>query len=475
MNYNFENSLTARDCKRHIPHTFVLPAACGQMDIDFRFAPQRVHGVDNLLTLAVFDPRRGSSPHGFRGAGHRGGGAHHVHISATEATPGYLPGLLPAGEWTVEIDTHMIMPGEAVHYELDITIAENANTTALAAVEFTAGPSLPPPVRPGAVRGAGWYRGDLHTHTHHSDAAGLTVASLLQVARAYELDFVFLTDHNTISGLAEMDALSAPDLLAAGGIELTTFWGHALCLGTRDWVDWRVRPDDDAMARIAAAAYANGQVFVIAHPQSEGDPGCTGCAWRYGRMMPGNAQLVEIWNGPWRGGSNEAALALWYDWLNQGLRLVATAGTDVHGSEHVGKVKPGFNVVYAEALTEAALLKALCAGRLYLSAGPQLVFQAQDAAPDAAQGAGGKTWISGDTVAHLAGPRPISLAVAWDDCPADAQMRVMANGRLMNQQPAGVRGQYAWDMRPEQADWVTVEIRGGNGDMLAVSNPIFLH
>ena len=132
------------------------------------------------------------------------------------------------------------------------------------------------------------------------------------------------------------------------------------------------------MARIAAAAYASDQVFIIAHPLSAGDPGCTGCAWRFGEMMPGNARLVEIWNGPWRGDShNEATLALWYDWLNQGLRLAATAGSDTH-SRHSYAARPGFNVIYAESLTEPALLSGLRAGRLYLSAGPQLAFEAED-------------------------------------------------------------------------------------------------
>ena len=122
-------------------------------------------------------------------------------------------------------------------------------------------------------------------------------------------------------------------LLTAGGIELTTFWGHALVLGTRRWIDWPVRPGTGGMERIATAAYTSNQVFIIAHPLSDGEPGCTGCAWRFGDMMPGSARLLEIWNGPWHGSSNnEQTLALWYDWLNQGLRLAATAGTDVHST-----------------------------------------------------------------------------------------------------------------------------------------------
>ncbi|MBI4641797.1 MAG: CehA/McbA family metallohydrolase [Candidatus Tectomicrobia bacterium] len=449
MHYHFEGSLTARDCKRHIPHQFVVPANSGQMDIHLRFAPHGVHNITNMLTLAVFDLG------GFRGAGHRDGASHRVHIGVIEATPGYLPGPLPAGEWIAQIDTHMIMPGEAVYYWLDVTITEETSkgieTKVLRKARFRKIPQ----------RGAGWYRGDLHSHTHHSDAGERTVAELIQTARDYRLDFIFLTDHNTTAGLDEMDASATGDLLTAGGVELTTFWGHALCLGTRAWVDWRVRPGTGDIARLATTTYANDQVFIIAHPQATGDPACTGCAWRYGEMMPGSARLIEIWNGPWGGDSNNAeALSLWYDWLNQGLCLVATAGTDTHSTQDYA-AKPGFNVAYAEALSEAALLKALRAGHLYLSADPRVTFEARSES--------GERWIIGDTVT-----KPVTFTVIWANCPDDAQIRLIVNGRLLNQWMGGAHGEYEWNMTPDQADWVVVEIRGGNGGLLAITNPIFL-
>jgi hypothetical protein len=298
MHYHFEGNLTARDGKRHIPHQFVAPANGQAIEIRLRFAPHTVHGMANMLTLTVFDPDE------FRGAGHRHGADHQARIGPTVATPGYVPGSLPAGPWIVQIDTHMIMPGRAVHYPLDITIAEGASVG-------SERPRLQQAGKP-PQRGAGWYRGDLHSHTHHSDAGERTVAELLQTARDYGLDFIFLTDHNTTAGLETMDAAAAEDLLTAGGVELTTFWGHALCLGTRAWMDWRVRPGSGDMARIAADTYARDQVFIIAHPQAIGDPYCTGCTWRFGEMMPGSARHLEIWNGPWQADSNnEAALALW--------------------------------------------------------------------------------------------------------------------------------------------------------------------
>jgi hypothetical protein len=446
---HFEGTLTARNCKRYIPHQFSVAPNSRQVHIHLRFAPYRVQGINNLITLTVFDPE------GFRGAGHRGGDSHDVRMSTREATPGYIPGPLPAGAWTAEIDTHMIMPGEPVRYQLDITVTGDTGSTR---------PAPPPPkTDPTGTprRGPGWYRGDLHTHSNHSDAGKTTVADLVEAARAYGLDFVFLTDHNTTSGLAEMDAAAGDDLLTAGGIELTTFWGHALVLGTSRWIDWRVRPGTGEMARIATAAYANDQVFIISHPLSSGEPRCTGCTWRYGDMMPGSAEVVEIWNGPWHGDSNnELALALWYDWLNQGLRLAATAGTDVHSLHNPG-VTPGFSVIYAENLSEAALLTALRAGHLYLSAGPQVSLQARSES--------GERWLMGDSVAQ-----PADFSFSWANALAPAQMRLIVDGRLLEQRSVAEHGEYRWSMRPDQAHWVLVEMRDNKGEMLAITNPIYM-
>lgn len=445
MNHQLhEGILTARDAKRHIPHHFTVPQNSVRLTLTLRFSPYHVHNADNMLTLTLFDPA------GFRGAGHRGGDEHIVQIGPASATPGYEPGPLPPGEWIAQIDTHMIMPGEPVRYTLTVEVEQG-----------TAAPVAPPqpPVQPARRRGPGWFRGDLHSHTDHSDA-DRSVADLVQAARTEGLDFIFLTDHNTVSGLAEVQRLGDERLLTAGGIELTTFWGHALVLGAHTWVDWRFRPGAGDITRIAAAAMAHEQLFIIAHPQSLGDPYCTGCIWRYPEMMPGSAQLVEVWNGPWAGDSNnEPALALWYDWLNQGLRLVATTGTDTHSNDDYGR-RPGFSVVYADELSEAALLRAVRAGHLYLSSGPTLRFSAQNDA--------GKSWLMGDEV-----DQPVTLTIAWRDCPPGAEARLLANGRLWTVWPCASAGEQQLPVTPALADWYVVEVRTANGELLALTNPIF--
>jgi hypothetical protein len=314
--------LTEKEVKQHLLHPFELPAQAIELDIILHFTPARVNNISNMLCLTLFDPL------GFRGAGHRGGDTHRVQLSHSQATPGYQPGPLPAGQWTVEIDTHMIMPGEPCHYQLEIAIRTSPDTLS-EQVERAASQSSP--LAPG--RGPGWYRGDLHAHTRHSDG-DYEVQGLVETARQRQLDFITLTDHNTVSGLAEMEQFTSSELLTMGGLELTTFWGHALCLGRRTWLDWRVGLGQHSMADIAQEVTAAGQLFIIAHPCAIGDPWCTGCDWRYEEMKPGSGHFVEIWNGPWGGDSNnEQALALWYSWLNEGYRLVATAGSDAHRPE----------------------------------------------------------------------------------------------------------------------------------------------
>jgi hypothetical protein len=209
-----------------------------------------------------------------------------------------------------------------------------------------------------------------------------------------------------------------------------------------------------------------GSIFIIAHPGSVGDPACTGCAWRFGEMMPAGARFVEVWNGPWAGDSgNEVALSLWYDWLNQGHRLTATAGTDSHGPGAYApdgtEGLPGFTVVQAAACTERALLNGLRQGRCYLSAGPRLDFAAFDAD-------GGRHEMGEQITA------PASLKLSWDVVPLGAQGRLLANGRLLDTWPCAGEGERTWALSVDTADWLVVEIRDATGWMLALTNPIHL-
>ena len=458
MQTSFSDTLTDADVKRHISHQVDVPAGCTELTIQLNFEPAAVDNIRNMLTLTLFDPT------GFRGAGHRGGNEHIVEIRSDFATPGYTSGPLPSGQWTVQIDTHMILPREPCRYELSVTIKQGGPTTDVTQVS----PSLPQ-FEAVANPNPGWYRGDLHSHTIHSDASW-DVPDLVAAAKAQGLDFIALTDHNTVSPLAEMERFTIDNFLTMGGQELTTFWGHAVCLGAHQWLDWRLTQDGNGMAAIAHSLYANGQIYVVAHPKDIGDPYCTGCRWVYPGMMPGPARFVEVWNGSWIGErelnrtKNEDGLALWYQWLNQGHRLVATAGSDVHGPKGYAN-GPGFNSVYADELSERGILQALTKGHLYLSSGPTLHLTAEDA--------NGTQGMMGDTLGVNESTSEVKLQASWGDAPKDASVRLIANGAVHEEVMADVVGSHDWAIAALPDSWCLVELRAANGNMLALTNPIF--
>ena len=459
----FRGTLTGRDVKRHIPHVFQVPEGAARVRATLSFDPAIVAGHRNMICLTLYDPGT------FRGARHRHGNRHVAEIRRDSATPGFLAGPLPAGDWVVQLETHMVMPGAACDYEVSVAIDHGEAPPD--SVETPPAPRFDQV----ADHRSGWYLGDLHAHTVHSDGAW-QVVDLVAAARTRGLDFVTLTDHNTTGGLAEMAGCGDRGLLTMGGQELTTYWGHALCLGSRSWHDWRgLTRDGPEMAALADAIHAEGGLYVIAHPRSAGDPHCTGCRWVYSRMMPGTARLVEVWNGDWFGPEdgprdrNEAALSLWYGWLNEGHRLVATAGTDVHGPERQYRsLHAGFNSVHADQLSEPAILQGVAAGHVCLTSGPSLRF--------AAHHQSGARGMMGDSLPAPHGSAAVSLTASWDAVPESASLRLIAAGSARDTVSIPASGTREWTVTAAapDADWYVVEVRGRDGAMLALSNPIFL-
>ncbi|HKT04686.1 MAG TPA: hypothetical protein VJT31_34665, partial [Rugosimonospora sp.] len=87
-----------------------VEVADGQRALHVQLRYDRGAGV---LDLGCFDPAGG-----FRGWS---GGARDAYtVAAAWATPGYLPGALPAGEWRVALGLHRV-PREGLPYELVAT------------------------------------------------------------------------------------------------------------------------------------------------------------------------------------------------------------------------------------------------------------------------------------------------------------------------------------------------------------------
>jgi hypothetical protein len=244
-----------------------------------------------------------------------------------------------------------------------------------------------------------------------------------------------------------------------GGFELTTFYGHALALGVRDLIDWRVQGDRRTMSNIYNEVEAAHGLFVIAHPMCPGDPVCTGCQWEYPDMMPGGAKVVEVWNEHWDSGSNNAgSVELWYQWLNQGFRLSATVGTDIHGPKP--SIEFGFNVVYAESLTEKAILDAVRQGHLYLSSGPELTYSGTS---NTGQTATMGERLQGDSY---------RIDLQWAQCRGGDIGYLIVDGERRDQFSVDQAGAKTWQLNDGR--WCLIEIRDAQDRMRALTNPIYL-
>jgi hypothetical protein len=450
MQFEFNGSLTKADSKTYRPYTFEVPAGTTNVHVDFKFAPfyssGRIHR--NQIDLGINDPDgiRGVwciiKPEGFD-------------VNAVASTPGIATAPIQPGTWTVHVAAHRILAPDTVHYTLTITLSDAPIAGSAKTYD-----------QPKTQKGAGWYRGDLHGHTIHSDGSW-DIPEFTQFMRNVGLDFVTLSDHNTVTGLAQHRSQTDDQFLAMGGMELSTFNGHMLALGRTNYYEWRlgIRPDVD-IHYIAQKAVDDGALLIIAHPHVPDEPFCSGCLWQFDDFRPGIAHGVEIWNGYWNV-FNEDGLQQFYVWLNQGYRLSATSGSDIHGPMPTDPTqsdptrRAGFNVVYAEELSEPAILAAVRQGHSYISGGPELLLNATTAS--------GMKGMAGDQLPSEA----LTLSVKWNGAHDGDLLRLIVEGKVYETMPATTSGEHQWSFDAGHAKWYTVELRDAKHGLWAVSNPIF--
>lgn len=315
----------------------------------------------NVIDIGIFDP----SGHdlgdaaGFRGWS--GGARDGFRISATRATPGYLAGPITPGTWQVALGPFAVVP-PGVDYEVTVTLH-------LGRPGRRFRPDPPPRRVPGT--GPGWYRGDCHLHTVHSDGRH-TQASLVALAQAAGLDFLGSTEHNTSSAQLTWGRHVPDGFLVIPGEEVTTRAGHWLALGLPPgtWIDWRFRPEDDQLATFTERVRGVGGIAVTAHPFAPG-PGST---WGF---EPTYADLdaVEIWNGPWTL-DDQFAVERWHAQLVAGSYVPVMGNSDSHhDGQTVGLPQ---TVVRADTLSTPAVVAGIRGGHAWIaeSSAVDLTFEA---------------------------------------------------------------------------------------------------
>jgi hypothetical protein len=308
----------------------------------------------NVLDWGLYDP-----------AGHRGWGGGNPEpalVNAQAASRSYHPGPIAAGTWQVVVGKAKIEepPGS---YHVEVSLRRE--------VTLPAQPERSPYADAPALEvGAGWYAGDLHVHSRESGDATATLDEIADLARSRGLDFVVVTDHNTVTHLDLIADAQArhPDVLLIPGTEYTTYAGHANAFGVRAWVDHKIGQPGVTIEAAAEAYAQQGALLSINHPVLDLGGLCIGCAWELPAPVD-HLAAIEIGTGGWEPVGmlfTPDAIATWDALCDEGHHVAAVGGSDDHraGTDTGPFASPIGNpttLVWASELSAPAILAGIAA------------------------------------------------------------------------------------------------------------------
>jgi hypothetical protein len=442
----------------YIEAPFMVPEGTHRLSVTFY---NLGHDQHTVIDLGILDPFR------FRGAS--GGNKDHFTLSETDATPSYLPGAIPPGQWKLLLAVPNI--------RANVTSGWRAEVWFNSPLEDSSFTEQPLRNRPG------WFRGDLHMHTAHSDGScpsqtGKPVPCPLfltaEAATQRGLDFIAISDHNTTSQYdAERELQPYFDkLLFLPARELTTFNGHANAYGTTQFIDYRVGtaqvPETNAMFR---SARKFGAIVSINHPESPTGEICMGCGWSPAKPVDMNlVTSVEVVNG-----GGHPATKFWERQLSEGHRLTAIGGSDNHHfvwpPEKSGSIGYPTTVVFAHSLSVAGILDGIRSGRVFID-----VTGSRDRLLDLSASAGSITAFAGGDIEPHAG-ESVSLDIRVVGC-VGASLLFSVDGAASPDLPAlavssADQTLHAGWHADGKRHWIRAEVHDDKNELLLLSNPIY--
>ncbi|GHJ38771.1 hypothetical protein Sm713_43800 [Streptomyces sp. TS71-3] len=338
-----------------------------------------------------------------------------------------------------------------------------------------------PPVR-AAGRGRGWYRGDFHVHSAVSSGGELTPGQLAAAARAVGLDFLAVTEHNTTVTHGAWGPHAGDDLLVILGQEVVTPSGHWLALGLPPGQTVGGRDGDGRLGgsrsrgtgavtgrhplvRHLDEVHRAGGLCVAAHPHAPYPSGTFTYPYE-------GFDAVEVWNGAWDSevpwqADNEAALAEWGRALARDVRRgrwrPAIGDSDAHLE---GQLGTPHTVVPADELSTGAILAAVRAGRGWLAASRAVELAVTVSAGGRGAGVGERVVTDG---------RPAVVRVGVQGVPSGV-VGIHTEAGLVHRAalPAAGSGSVEWRTSAADSAFVRVEVRGPDGRMAALGNPVLL-
>lgn len=460
-------ALTGADHEKYREVPFDLPEGVTRLTIQFRYSGKEERSV---IDLGLADPQR------FRGWS--GGNRDHMTLSLEEATPGYLPGPLPAGRWTLILGAPNIRPNTKAPFEARIFLERGPKPTSFADAPLNEAP--------------GWYRGDLHMHSGNSDGSCLLqkgvrvpcpVYRTVEAATSRGLDFIALTDHNTTAHFEALRELQPAfdRLLLIPGREITTFFGHSNVFGPTDFLDFRMTAPTYAEARKWMDAVNKEGGFVsLNHAGVPSGENCMGCGWEVLDFPAGAVSAIEIVNGGTLAETHAAdspyqGIRLWEALLNKGQHVTGIGGSDNHDAgipaDKPKAIGTPTTVVYMRTLSVQGFLDGIRAGRVFLD-----VDGIRERFLDLSATSGDRTVDMGGTLQPRRG-KPIRF-MAQVKGVAGGAVQLVIDGKAEALHRQAIASDGTITLRDLKGDtkvhWVRADVRDAAGRLILIGNPIYI-
>jgi TolB protein len=338
--------------------------------------------------------------------------------------------------------------------------------------------------------GEGWRSGDTHVHMDHAGGAvyELGADDLFRMQRAEDLHVVNVLE-NGVGFIGDVDPMSTADHKIHFGIEYrSAFWGHLGVLGARELTPFgccsRNQPAWPMNDVYTESARAKGATVVFAHPITvpREAMNVTDQGWPsvgHGRELPidvalGSVDAIDVWSYSNR---DRIELSTWYDLLNHGFRIPATAGTDAAMNRFIDPPLGGYRV-YAKVGAEwdyDEWLLGIRRGESFVTNGPLLRRFLVEGTP------------SGGVAVRDPGTTD-RLFVLWDAVSVwpIQRLEIVVNGEVREVVPAGAASRFRmtggrWIYWPGESSWVALRVIAASDgsttigkNLMAHANPVYI-
>ncbi len=324
-------------------------------------------------------------------------------------------------------------------------------------------------------------------HTGHSDGScknqsgrevPCPVFKTAEAAVNRGLDFIAISDHNTISQYdAERELQPYFDrLLFIAGREITTFEGHANVFGTTQFIDFRLTsPHVPDLKTLLEQVRGLHGLISINHPADPSGEACMGCGWTASDTDFSRIDAVEAVNG----GDSDGPISgipFWESKLNQGFRLTPIGGSDNHHADVVNmrsSIGHPTTVVYAKELSESAILDGVRSGRVFID-----VEGSTNRALDLSANVGSSTVYMGERLEAAQGV-VIRFTVHVVHS-SGAHVQVIEDSNKVDLLPEPLIKQQdeikTFDLKADGArHWIRVNVRSPEGHLLLAGNPVYVN